>query len=242
MQEMEIEQIAHFSPEEQTGIDQLVETLVARKSAPTEEELKLLCHPRATDIALFGRMLAAAPAFNVEAAAQVAHAITVHRCQVEDDFFTAVDDLNDHSEDAGAGHMGNTEFGAGLFYLYVCIDRAALLKNLGEDRALFELTLRTLVECTATVAPTGKQNSFASRAYASYALAEKGDRQPRALSVAFLKPVEGADMGVASIKAMEECRDKMDKVYGPCATVHYTFNALTGDGSLEALQIFSVAE
>ena len=61
--------------------------------------------------------------------AQVAHAVTVHRAAVEDDFFTAVDDLNTREEDAGSAHMGEQGFGAGLFYLYVCIDCDLLKEN-----------------------------------------------------------------------------------------------------------------
>jgi CRISPR system Cascade subunit CasC len=39
----------------------------------------------------------------------------------------------------------------------------------------------TLVEAVTTVGPKGKQNSFASRAYAGYALAETGSRPPGSL-------------------------------------------------------------
>src|SRR3546814_5999501 len=54
----------------------------ATRTAPAEDDLALLRHPvAAVDIAMFGRMLAANPAFNVEAATQVAHAITVHRAE-----------------------------------------------------------------------------------------------------------------------------------------------------------------
>ena len=78
---------------------------------------------------MFGRMLASSPTFNAEAAVQVAHAITVHEVAVEDDYFTAVDDLNKGEEDMGAGHIGETEFAAGVFYLYVCINRGLLQKT-----------------------------------------------------------------------------------------------------------------
>ncbi len=231
--ELEIEQLAHFAPEERRAIDQLVETLAARGEGPSDDELKLLRKSHtAADVALFGRMLADAPAFNTEAAAQVAHAISVHRVTVEDDFFTAVDDLNTGEEDMGAGHMGATEFAAGLFYLYACIDRELLEKNLGGDRDLANKALAALIECAATVAPTGKQNSFASRARASYLLCETGDQQPRSLSVAFLKPVQGGDMLTEAIQKLEETRKGMDQVYGACADRRCHMNALTGEGSL----------
>jgi CRISPR system Cascade subunit CasC len=186
----------------------------------------------AVDIAMFGRMLASSPAFNMEAAVQVAHALTVHEVAVEDDYFTAVDDLNIGEEDMGAGHIGETEFGAGVFYLYLCINRNLLIKNLGGDKTLADKALAALVEAAAKVAPTGKQNSFASRARTSYMLVEKGNDQPRSLAVAFLKPVKGEDILDIAVKELEKRRENFDKVYGPCADGFRTMNAETGDGKL----------
>jgi CRISPR system Cascade subunit CasC len=233
---LEIEQLAHFSPEEVQAVEQLTDALIERKSEPEEDELKLLRDRHsAADIALFGRMLAASTAYNVEAACQVAHAISVHRVTVEDDFFTAVDDLNTGEEDVGAGHMGETEFAAGLFYLYLCIDRELLIENLGGDSELADKALAALVESAATVSPTGKQNSFGSRARASFMLAEAGDQQPRSLSVAFLKPISGQDMLSSAIAAMQGTRENMDKVYGACSDDSRAMNAVTGEGSLQEI-------
>lgn len=230
---LEIEQLAHFSPEEIEHIEKLVGALIDRRSEPTDDELELLREkPAAADIALFGRMLAAKPKYNVEAAAQIAHAITIHQVAVEDDFFTAVDDLNEGIEDVGAGHMGETEFGAGLFYLYICVDRHSLLENLGGDEALAKRTLAALVEAAVKVSPTGKQNSFASRAYASFALCETGDQQPRSLSVAFLKPLRGTNLLEDGVKELQSTRERMNEVYGPCADQTCHLNAHTGEGSL----------
>lgn len=240
---LEIEQLAHFSPEERQAIADLLPVLIADRRAPTDAETALLRQPRAAvDIALFGRMLADSPAVNVEAAAQVAHAVAVHKCTIEDDYFTAVDDLNRHDEDAGAGHVGEAEFGAAVFYLYLCVDRELLCENLGGDRALTDRALTALVEAAAKVAPTGKQNSHASRARASYVLAEKGDDQPRQLSVAFLKPVTGNDPLASAIRLLRETRTKMDQVYGPCAAASAELDALEATGSLESLQAFAVED
>jgi CRISPR system Cascade subunit CasC len=239
----DIEQLAHFGPEEQVAIDELVAKLVQSKVAPTEDDLALLRKPAsAADIAMFGRMLAAAPAFNVEAAAQVAHAVTVHKASAEDDYFTAVDDLNRGQADVGAGHIGEAGFGAGVYYLYVCINRDLLDANLGGDTALRDRALAALIEAIAKVSPTGKQASFASRAYASYMLAEKGSQQPRSLSLAFVKPVTGIDMIGESIRALNEKLAKMDKVYGPCADDRKSFNAETGEGTLADLIAFAQAK
>lgn len=242
--DLEIEQLAHFSPEEKDAITALVATLVERKSKPTEDELNLLSHPRrAVDIAMFGRMLANAADFNVEAAVQVAHAITVHRAAVEDDYFSAVDDLNQRG-DTGAGHIGERGFGAGLFYLYLAIDRELLTKNLGGDAALATRSLEALVNAITRVSPTGMQNSFASRAYAGYVLAEKGNQQPRSLVQAFLKPIkpfDGESLFDKSVAALESRYKNFDAVYGACADARYTVNVETPQGSIEELATFVAA-
>lgn len=233
---LDIEQLAHFSPEERQAVDALCDLLAERGKGPQKEDLSLLRKRHsAADIALFGRMLADSPAHNTEASAQVAHAITVHKVTVEDDFFTAVDDLNTGEEDLGAGHMGETEFAAGLFYQYICIDRALLRENIGGDITLTNKALAALTEAAATVAPSGKQNSFASRARASYILAELGDQQPRSLSVAFLKPVHGNDMLEQAINALDRTVAAMDKAYDACADKRCVMNLATGDGSLKSI-------
>lgn len=229
---LEIEQLTHFSPEEEKAINSLVETLTVRGDAPKDDELGLLrVEHTGADIALFGRMLASSPKFNTEAAAQVAHAISVHKVAVEDDFFTAVDDLNKGAEDMGAGHMGDTEFGAALFYQYICIDKNLLAETLNNDK-LVKDTIHALIEAAATVSPTGKQNSFASRARASYIMCEVGDQQPRSLSVAFLEPVQSVSMLSDAIVKLEDTKAKMDSVYGPCSESNEVMNAVTGNGSL----------
>mgnify|MGYP002619753731 CR=1 FL=1 len=205
-------------------------------------ELLLVQEATAIDIALFGRMLASVPAFNFDAAIQVAHAITVHKSAVEDDYFSAVDDLNSGLTDKGAAHIGERSYGAGLFYLYICIDRALLVDNLGGDKTLADKALQAFIHAVTKVSPTGMQNSHASRAYASYVLAEKGDQQPRSLAQAFLKPVkpfEGEDMLEKAVKAIETRRTNFDKVYGTCADARYAINAETGEGSLDELIRFT---
>jgi CRISPR system Cascade subunit CasC len=239
--ELEIEQLVHVSPAEQEAIKVLTEKLIAEQRAPEKDELNLLrLREQAVDIALFGRMLASSPAFNIEAACQVAHAISVHPVVIEDDYFTAVDDLNRGLEDMGAAHIGETRFAAGLFYAYICINRELLIKNLDGNEGLANQAIRALTEAAVKVAPEGKQNSFASRAYASYVLAEKGDQQPRSLSVAYLKPInrENEDFIADSIKLVTQQKESFDQVYGACADTRYELSVPQRQGTLAGLLDF----
>jgi CRISPR system Cascade subunit CasC len=235
---LETETLVHVSPEERQTLDALIGTLIAERREPSQEELDGLLHVQhAVDIAMFGRMIADRPERNEEAAVQVAHALGVHASAVEDDYFTAVDDLNQRDE-TGAGHVGEAGFASALFYQYICIDRDQLQRNLGGDEALTASALRALTQTALTVGPSGKQNSFASRAYAHYALAERGTQQPRSLSLAFLKPISGGDYGEAATSALIKIRDNMDSVYGRCADSRYQFDVLKGQGSTAELVEF----
>lgn len=236
----EVEQMVHFSPAEITAIDDLLKVLAERGTDPTDAELRLLRSDHVTaDIAMFGRMLASAPEFSSEAAVQVSHAVTVHESPVEDDYFTAVDDLNRGIEDVGAGHVGEAEFGSGLFYTYICINRDLLIENLRGDKDLTNKVVSALLEAAVKVSPSGKQNSFASRAYASYLLAEMSDEQPRSLAVAFLKPVTGKDVLPSAIEVLEMTRDHIDKAYGTgFANKSKVLNVLSGEGSLKEISAF----
>ncbi len=236
---VEIEQLAHISPVEQDAALSLVAVLITENREPKDNELKAIkSQDTAVDIALFGRMLASAPEFNVEAACQVAHAISVHQVTVEDDYFTAVDDLNDGKTDSGSAHIGEAGFAAAMFYSYICINKSLLVENLKGDATLANSAIAALTEAACKVTPSGKQNSFASRAYASYVMAEKGKQQPRSLSVSFLKPIHDPDVETASIQAIERQTKNFDKVYGACAESRYVVNAAIGEGSFDDLKKF----
>ena len=241
-QELEIEQLVHISPTEQQLIDDLVAVLANEQREPEKEELTLLRQTeQAVDIALFGRMLANHAANNVEAACQVAHAISVHPVLIEDDYFTAVDDLNQNKDDAGAAHIGEAAFAAGLFYSYLCINKTALINTLDGNKALADQAICALTEAAIKVAPKGKQNSYGSRAYASYVLAEMGEQQPRTLSAAFLKAIDSRtsdDYAKDAIAALVAQYQAFDAVYGQCAETRCEINVIERTGSMDKLLAF----
>ncbi len=235
-----IKQLAFVAPEELEKAFALADRALAGEKIKPKAEDVLVRADTAADIAMFGRMLADSPSFSREAAVQVAHAITTHRVAVEDDYYVAVDDLKDPAdrEDAGTSFIGVQEYGAGVFYLYACVDVDLLVRNLDGNKELARDALAALVESAAKVAARGKQASFASRARAHFVLAEKGSQQPRTLAAAFLKPVspsEGdGDLLAGSVKRLEGLRAAFDTAYGPCAdaAVKFAVTAVGADGTL----------
>ncbi|HEX6077564.1 MAG TPA: type I-E CRISPR-associated protein Cas7/Cse4/CasC [Micromonosporaceae bacterium] len=158
------------------------------------------------DVALFGRMVADQADMNVDAAAQVAHAISVHPVETEFDYFTAVDDTNPE-EETGAGMIGTVEFNSSTLYRYATVDVNRLAENLGDDTATTR-AVEAFVECFIRSMPTGKQNTFANRTLPEAVVVQVRDRQPINLVGAFENPVrESATSGRVKVAA-EALRDE----------------------------------
>src|SRR5205823_1368262 len=108
----------------------------------------------------------------------------------EFDYFTAVDDLKQPEEDAGAGMIGSVEFNSACYYRYSNVDTVQLVKNLGGDSRLAQRALRAFLEATLLALPNAKQNSFAALNPPGFVLAVVRDRaQPASLANAFESPI-----------------------------------------------------
>jgi CRISPR system Cascade subunit CasC len=170
----------------------------------------------APDIALFGRMLADRPETNVDAACQVAHAISTHRVSMDIDFFTAVDDLQPGGE-TGAGMMGVTGFNSATFYRYARLDWDQLVKNLYGQTDTARQGVEGFLRAAVDAIPTGKQNSFAAHNPPSFLL---GVARPRgmgwSLANAFERPVSGGMSGLVgpSVEALDAYWGRLAQVYG----------------------------
>ena len=147
---------------------------------------KIFKEEHAVDIALFGRMVADDTDLNVDAACQVAHAISTHAAENEYDFFTAVDDEKNRSEeeDAGAGMMGTVEFSSATMYRYATVNLDMLVENLGDDDAALR-ALEVFIKGFCLSMPTGKQNTFANRTLPEAVVVSVRDDQPVSLVGAF---------------------------------------------------------
>ncbi|GLZ38735.1 type I-E CRISPR-associated protein Cas7/Cse4/CasC [Actinokineospora sp. NBRC 105648] len=148
------------------------------------------------DVSLFGRMVANLPELNVEAAVQVAHALSVHKVTNEYDYFTAVDDYkaNDDEEDAGAGMIGTVEFNSSTLYRYAALDVDQLQRNLG-DVVATRRAVEAFTRAFVTTMPSGKQNTFANRTLPDAVLVVARETQPVNLVGAFEEAVGEGEKG-----------------------------------------------
>ncbi|WP_298630724.1 type I-E CRISPR-associated protein Cas7/Cse4/CasC [uncultured Thermus sp.] len=193
-----------------------------KKGAEVDSELKkalekALDGGRAVDLALFGRMLADRPELGVDAAAQVAHALSTHKVDREFDFYTAVDDLNP-KEETGAGMMGDVEFYSATMYRYAVVNLDQLLANLQGDKDLAVKGALAFLEAFALTLPSGKQNSFAAHNPPLFLAFRAGVGLPRNLATAFENPIwprDGKSLSALSVEALVKEWAKFDRAFGP---------------------------
>jgi len=201
---------------------------------------------KAADLALFGRMLADLPEHNVDAAAQVAHAISTNRLSQEFDYYTAVDDLKPN-DTQGADMLGVVEFNSSCFYRYANVDTAELFKNLGGDRDLVKHTVSAFIKATIRAIPTGKQNSMAAHNPPSLIYAVVRQNGPWSLANAFLNPVRpsrDADLVEASVRALDQYWGRLTAMYGDEGIRAQAVCTLANDGlgNLAGARVDSVKE
>ncbi len=174
---------------------------------------------QAVDVALFGRMLADASDFNVDACSQVAHAISVNEISQEYDYFTAVDDCA-ADDNAGAGMLGTVGFNSSTLYRYATVNVDALMEQLESPEATAH-GVAAFVEAFVKSMPTGKQNTFANRTLPNVVAVSLRNDQPINLVSAFERPVyaerDRSITQVAAERLAEYARD-VESAYACPAT------------------------
>jgi CRISPR system Cascade subunit CasC len=182
-----------------------------------QENLKAMKHGSGLESALFGRMVTSDVLTSRDAAVYVAHAFTVHEAQVENDYFTVVDDLLRDAGEQGSAGIFDTELASGLYYGYVVVDVQQLLANLGgEDRELAGQIVHHLLHLIATVSPGAKRGSTAPFEWAKFMLVEAGDWQPRSLAGAFQNALDtrGAKIRERAVEQLSGELLRLDTAYG----------------------------
>lgn len=181
------------------------------------------------DIGLFGRMTTSNLVVNVEAACQVAHAISTHETLIESDYFTAMDErkaqyTSSQTDQGGAAFMGTgdtvTFFNSAVYYKYLNLDLRALKNHLPDlsDNDAAQVAA-VLVSAAALANPTGKQNSFASHGVPELILIELSKvKRPLSYANAFLQSVEsgvGCNLMAESAKALCAYIDSVAPAFAP---------------------------
>ncbi|MBM4285880.1 MAG: type I-E CRISPR-associated protein Cas7/Cse4/CasC [Deltaproteobacteria bacterium] len=207
----------------------------AAKEALPDDFIKalesILAGDKALDLALFGRMLADLPKQNIDAACQVAHAISTNQVSMEFDFYTAVDDLQPR-EETGAGMMGTVEFNSACFYRYANIDFTQLQQNLNQDQDLARTAVQAFLTAAVQAVPTGKQNSMAAQNPPSFVFAVAREHGLWSLANAFVDPVRpGRDGGLVqkSITALENYWRRLATAFGDDGVTETAVLAVDGE-------------
>jgi len=182
---------------EHRGDEKALKGAIAVFLKDEKKNIEALRHGSGLESALFGRMVTSDVLASRDAAVYVAHAFTVHEAQVENDYFTVVDDLLRDAGEQGSAGIFDTELASGLYYGYVVIDVPQLVANLegigikewasapAEKRELAGRVILHLLHLIATVSPGAKRGSTAPFEWAKFMLVEAGDWQPRSLAGAF---------------------------------------------------------
>jgi CRISPR system Cascade subunit CasC len=193
-----------------------------------KKNIEALKHGSGLESALFGRMVTSDVLTSRDAAVYVSHAFTVHEAQVENDYFTVVDDLLREAGEQGSAGIFDTELASGLYYGYVVVDVPQLIANLegekAEDWATLptdkrELTgrvIQSLLHLIATVSPGAKRGSTAPFEWAKFLLVEAGDWQPRSLAGAFQNALSLREPSIrqAAVDKLSHEISKLDDAYG----------------------------
>lgn len=203
--------LVHERAAELAALDEK-ELLAEVERLPVQEQFS---SGHSLDVALFGRMVADIAALRVDAAVQVAHALSTHSVTLEFDYFTAVDDRAEEEREPGAGMIGTIGFNSATLYRYASVGLHQLRKNLGDDAAAVD-GIRKFVTSFARSVPNGYRNSFAHQTLPSLVSVVVRTDQPVNLVTAYeepVTPVSGAT-GIAAESARrlaEEHRTAVDR-------------------------------
>lgn len=141
------------------------------------------------DMLLYGRMSANNNDLSYEAATSVAPMVSTHEAYPQQDFFTAVDDL----DKKGAAHMGTQEFVSFTGYRYESINLRELMEGASKEE-----TIRTVMQAIKAfifAIPKGKIHSYANYTLPSFVSVSIRRDCPASFVLAFERPVKAAPEG-----------------------------------------------
>lgn len=170
------------------------------------------------DIELFGRMVASDPSLFVEGALSFAHPFSVHSCEAETDYFSAMDETAG-KDDPGAGHVNEMEYVSACYYRCININldvyHSSRLSSLPVQ--IRRDILRSVIDVSLYAVPNAKHNSMFAATMPSVCLGIlRKNTFPLSLANAYEKPIRPSANGwtdEARTRLSAEW-EKMKKAYG----------------------------
>lgn len=228
LEKLETRQLIFIGSGEVEAIARKLLALYEEKGAKAWEKMKIeeitkalgSSVPRSVDIAMFGRMTTSQAFEDVQAAVQVAHALSANELARVYDYFTAVDDLKQRDEEAtdlGAGMIGDVELNSSTYYKYFNIHWEGLKDNLGGDdvEVVAMQAVMAFIEAAAVAQPSGKQNSTAAHQLPDFVLVEVTDKNlPTNYANAFLQPAQSSRYHTLMENAIVKLNEYAQRVRG----------------------------
>lgn len=214
----ESEYLLFLSHRQQQNLAELAVRAARAGDTPDGKEAKKLANTEhSVDIAMFGRMVADLSDINVEAAVQVAHAISVHAVDNEFDYYTAVDDRKHDNQETGAGMIGTVEFNSATLYRYATVDVDQLHETLG-DPAATRQAVEAFLLAFAISMPSGKRNTFANGTLPDAVVVRLRDSMPVNLVGAFEEPIRDTNTSsgrvAAAARALADHTTEVEAAFG----------------------------
>ena len=194
--------------------------------------------PLSIDIALFGRMITSDGFADIDGVMQVSHPFSVNRCELEDDFYIAMDDWMRNNGENGSGMMGHSGFSSNCYYGCASLDVDSFyktMKSTPDGDAIVKNVIPALLRTIAYANPSGKQNSYAGNVLPSLFMVEVKERkEPINYANAFVRPVQPkaeSDLVDESIKALLRYVNMIDYKFGNNDCKRYLF--MVSDSDIE---------
>lgn len=170
------------------------------------------------DILLFGRMFAGNPFLDYDAAAQVAHAISVNEARTEYDYFTAVDDIPDPDQN-GSAYLDTKRYNDPVLYRYANLNLSASSGLIRFDREHAVEIAREFMRAFILSMPSGSRNAYANGTLPDYIMITLREDMPVSFAPAFIKIVKGENYMQEAKQKLTEYAEFVSKNYQAPAVI-----------------------
>lgn len=231
--------------DDQTGKD-WARKIIAKCKPHKQRAIRERRGDMSPEIQLFGRMVTSDIFSDVQSPLQVGHAFTVHKADVERDYWTSSDDIKVQDGKNYSALVDVRRYGAGLFYQYFSLDVDMLHENLKRSHLLLdrdqlmELTIDTINALSIaliTQSPIGGKNSYASQSLPSHILIEQGTMFPFNAASAFEAAVTADESGyfINAKNCLQDWIKKKSTLYPPHKNCHSYDSEMLATQSLDAI-------